>query len=497
MRENVITIPAMLFAILLLAVSLMGTVQAEDETEIKEFLPFTTGDYFEYDFDIESLLNDMVQNDEDFESYKDVTTKAKMTVKGTETVQVDSESKECWIIEFEMDMEYTLVDDEGNEYHNDMHMLEKEWWCTSTHATVKSEETEEAKMEISMAAGNRSGDDTLIIESVTVTVKEYTKIADEFPFPLKVGKTWSLDEEYTENTTTKSRDNIMGNMSDWEFEYEETSEVVTTNFEVISKNEVVAPAGNFTTLKIKGQEKGEAEYMFTYFDVNGMDVQEEAYDEDGTLAFIIKLKGYTFVSSTDTDSDGVVDIRDAFPGDASETADTDSDGVGDNGDAFPNDENETKDTDGDGMGDNADVFPSDANETVDTDGDGVGDNGDTFPNDKNESKDTDSDGVGDNADVFPSDANETVDADDDGVGDNGDKFPTDAAASADSDSDGYPDEWNTGKTGADSTTGLKIDEYPQDAKKYKKAEDSPGFGLVLVGVALLLGAVIISRRSGR
>ena len=475
MRENVITIPAMLFAILLLAVSLMGTVQAEDETEIKEFLPFTTGDYFEYDFDIESLLNDMVQNDEDFESYKDVTTKAKMTVKGTETVQVDSESKECWIIEFEMDMEYTLVDDEGNEYHNDMHMLEKEWWCTSTHATVKSEETEEAKMEISMAAGNRSGDDTLIIESVTVTVKEYTKIADEFPFPLKVGKTWSLDEEYTENTTTKSRDNIMGNMSDWEFEYEETNEVVTTNYEVISGNEVVTPAGNFTTLKIKGQEKGEAEYMFTYFDVNGMDVQEEAYDEDGTLAFIIKLKGYTFVSSTDTDSDGAVDIRDAFPSDASETADTDSDGVGDNGDAFPNDENETKDTDGDGMGDNADVFPSDANETVDTDGDGVGDNGDTFPNDKNESKDTDGDGMGDN----------------------GDKFPTDAAASADSDSDGYPDEWNTGKTGADSTTGLKIDEYPQDAKKYKKAEDSPGFGLVLVGVALLLGAVIISRRSGR
>lgn len=475
MRENVITIPAMLFAILLLAVSLMGTVQAEDETEIKEFLPFTTGDYFEYDFDIESLLNDMVQNDEDFESYKDVTTKAKMTVKGTETVQVDSESKECWIIEFEMDMEYTLVDDEGNEYHNDMHMLEKEWWCTSTHATVKSEETEEAKMEISMAAGNRSGDDTLIIESVTVTVKEYTKIADEFPFPLKVGKTWSLDEEYTENTTTKSRDNIMGNMSDWEFEYEETNEVVTTNYEVISGNEVVTPAGNFTTLKIKGQEKGEAEYMFTYFDVNGMDVQEEAYDEDGTLAFIIKLKGYTFVSSTDTDSDGAVDIRDAFPSDAAETADTDSDGVGDNGDAFPNDENETKDTDGDGMGDNADVFPSDANETVDTDGDGVGDNGDTFPNDKNESKDTDGDGMGDN----------------------GDKFPTDAAASADSDSDGYPDEWNTGKTGADSTTGLKIDEYPQDAKKYKKAEDSPGFGLVLVGVALLLGAVIISRRSGR
>ena len=475
MRKNVRMIPALLFAMLLLAVSLMCTVQAEDEMEIKEFLPFTTGDYFDYDYDIESLLNDLVRNDDDFESYKDVTTKAKMTVKGTETVQVGDESMECWILEFEMEMEYTLVGDEGEEYHNDLHALGKEWQCTSTHSTVKGETTEEMKMEISQPAGNRSGDDTIIIESVAVTVTEYTKIAEKAPFPLKVGKTWSESEEYTENTTTKSRDNMMGNMSDWEFEYEETNEVVTTNFEIISRNEVVTPAGNFTALKIKEQKKGDAEYSFTYLDFNGMDVQEEAYDEDGTLVFIFKLKGYTFVSSTDADGDGVVDIRDAFPSDAAETVDTDGDGVGDNGDAFPNDENESKDTDGDGTGDNADRFPNDANETVDTDGDGVGDNADRFPND----------------------ANETADTDGDGVGDNDDKFPADAAASTDSDSDGYPDGWNTGKTEADSTTNLTIDEYPLDVGKFKKEEASPGFGLVLVAAALLLGTVIVAGRSRR
>ena len=44
------------------------------------------------------------------------------------------------------------------------------------------------------------------------------------------------------------------------------------------------------------------------------------------------------------------------------------------------------DVDGDGVGDVCDAFPSDASETTDTDGDGIGDNGDL---------DDDNDGVPD------------------------------------------------------------------------------------------------------
>ncbi|MDA9950707.1 S8 family serine peptidase, partial [Luminiphilus sp.] len=40
---------------------------------------------------------------------------------------------------------------------------------------------------------------------------------------------------------------------------------------------------------------------------------------------------------TDSDGDGVADVDDAFPDDATETTDTDGDGVGDNADDFPND----------------------------------------------------------------------------------------------------------------------------------------------------------------
>ena len=119
----------------------------------------------------------------------------------------------------------------------------------------------------------------------------------------------------------------------------------------------------------------------------------------------------------DDDGDGVIDIRDAYPLDATESADSDSDGVGDNADAFPNDPAEIADRDGDGVGDNSDVFPDDPLETVDSDLDGVGDNADPWPEDSRESADTDADGIGDNADPDP---------DNDNVPGDMDLFPLDA-----------------------------------------------------------------------
>merc|ERR1711998_715468 len=132
----------------------------------------------------------------------------------------------------------------------------------------------------------------------------------------------------------------------------------------------------------------------------------------------------------DTDGDGVLDINDAFPNDASETVDSDSDGVGDNADVFPNDPTESVDSDGDGVGDNADAFPYNPAETSDSDGDSIGDNSDVFPNDPTEFADEDGDGVGDNADRFPADPSEDTDTDGDGVGDNADDFPEDPDRSA-------------------------------------------------------------------
>ncbi len=90
----------------------------------------------------------------------------------------------------------------------------------------------------------------------------------------------------------------------------------------------------------------------------------------------------------DSDADGVLDLEDDVPLDASETVDTDDDGVGNNADA---------DDDNDGVDDADDAFPLDPKESVDTDGDGIGDNADP---------DDDNDGTLDTDDPCPLDPND-------------------------------------------------------------------------------------------
>lgn len=69
----------------------------------------------------------------------------------------------------------------------------------------------------------------------------------------------------------------------------------------------------------------------------------------------------------DSDGDGIVDLADAFPEDASDWRDRDGDGIGDAADP---------DDDGDGVADAEDRFPFDPTEWEDLDGDGIGDNRD-------------------------------------------------------------------------------------------------------------------------
>ena len=91
--------------------------------------------------------------------------------------------------------------------------------------------------------------------------------------------------------------------------------------------------------------------------------------------------------ATDTDGDGSVDGRDAFPNDMAASVDSDGDGAPDDWNAGFTAADSTSgliidgDDDNDGIDDDADAFPIDAFENQDSDGDGLGDNKDAFPND--------------------------------------------------------------------------------------------------------------------
>jgi len=131
-------------------------------------------------------------------------------------------------------------------------------------------------------------------------------------------------------------------------------------------------------------------------------------------------------SDSDDDNDGVPDIYDAFPLDATESIDTDGDGIGNNldydddndlivdvDDKFPLDANESLDLDLDGLGNSVDL---------DDDGDGTIDLEDPQPNNPNitGNEDSDGDGIRDLEDAFPYDPSEHNDLDGDGIGDNAD-----------------------------------------------------------------------------
>ena len=132
-----------------------------------------------------------------------------------------------------------------------------------------------------------------------------------------------------------------------------------------------------------------------------MRVTDERKHDGFCHAIRIKIQDTPHVDE-DSDGDGVTDLEDDVPLDASETVDSDDDGLGNHVD--PDDDN-------DGVADLDDAFPFDPLETLDTDGDGLGDNADV---------DDDNDGVPDVEDAFPLDESEWSDTDGDGVGDNAD-----------------------------------------------------------------------------
>ena len=225
-------------------------------------------------------------------------------------------------------------------------------------------------------------------------------------------------DSWTENVQSKSewtfKDRV--NDGDWEnFESGSEWDNYSTNIEILGQSRITEADGTaHSCMKYRRTVVGEGSYTLSHMSKGGMIAKVEKYSSDGSLDQL-----WTMTSSTwDSDLDGVLDHKDDFPYDSSESKDTDSDGVGDNSDAFPTDANESTDSDGDGVGDIKDAMPNNANETLDSDGDGVGDNSDAFPLDPSEHSDSDADGVGDNQDAFPNDPTETKDSDGDGVGDN-------------------------------------------------------------------------------
>ncbi|PKG86006.1 hypothetical protein CXF85_04345 [Colwellia sp. 75C3] len=208
-------------------------------------------------------------------------------------------------------------------------------------------------------------------------------------------------------------------------------------------------------------------------DVNSPDITFVDTDGDG------QADTGGLAPDSDDDNDGVIDLDDVFPLNASESSDLDFDTIGDNTDT---------DIDGDNVLNEDDLFPYDALESIDTDGDGIGnyrdedDDGDSLK-DETEAllgtdplkSDTDGDGVFDNADALPLDSSERFDTDKDNIGNNSDNCPLIANTfQINSDNDAFGDACDTD----DDNDGVldDADDFPTDATKFNAVDaDNDGW----------------------
>ena len=257
--------------------------------------------------------------------------------------------------------------------------------------------------------------------------------------------------------------------------------------------------------------------------IAGASLTSDCLDEN---RYLYKSGSTLIMVDYDSDNDGVIDFKDAFPNDHTQTTDSDGDGYGDSSIGnFPDScvlgfGNSTldvfgcPDSDGDGVSDNGDAFPRDNSQSTDFDNDGYGDNltgfkGDSCPqlfgfsnrNNTYGCPDTDFDGWADSQDFLPYDSSQWQDTDGDGYGDqlNGfegdscltefgksstdrfgcpdmdldltsdknDAFPNNPTQITDRDGDGYGDNQTIGAT--------QVDNFPSDTTQWNDT-DNDGYG---------------------
>ena len=304
---------------------------------------------------------------------------------------------------------------------------------------------------------------------VRVSADNGTKEIDLMDIQGEVSGLYIIDDGATLLATSVSGQLLKYSTADWS----STGDATLSNGGIIRSviqsddGELLVGTHNGYLTRVNGTSLSEIESFSSLGDVVGI--------KSGLGSSFFALASFSDKSDilmfdTDNDGDGVVDVVDAFPNDATQQTDQDGDGYGDNSngnnaDRFPEDPSQWLDSDGDGKGDNpdgtnGDAFPNNEDQYIDSDGDGYGDNklglnGDTFPSDSTQWSDSDGDGLGDN----PNGTNP-----DDCIDSPGNSYK-DRVGCPDSDNDGY----SNPRQGEITCSGINPngpDNYPQDPTQW-------------------------------
>jgi hypothetical protein len=252
----------------------------------------------------------------------------RVSVGASEYVNVGGEDIEAYVLNRDMDIRYTITDeDQQIETEMVITVESRELISKNTFRTVGMKET--SKEIITATYGDEFGTSVSVIETETVTEDEYLEIEYTGSFPMKVGDKWTYTVTYSSTMAERSRYKYDTEpYSDWdEFTFEDTM-TEPREFEVVSSKDMEVPSGTFEVFEITSQVPGEFEMEVEYMDASGLIVQMESRI-DSEPELIMKLKEFKMDNRKDSDEDGVMDFRDAFPTDKAASVDKDGDGYPD------------------------------------------------------------------------------------------------------------------------------------------------------------------------
>ena len=325
-------VTSLLVLLILPMCSILGTA-SESETygfdQIGSPLYLEKGDHLDYEVDVTPMIQSMIEEEgSDSATYEDVSTSLETTIQGIETMTIDGKSVETHIEMIEMNVKFTIVDEEmGVMSTMDIHTQAKEWINRVTSRTVRSEETSTSIMVMTYGEGEYTSTST--IESQTITSKVYSAIDEADPFPLESGMKWSSEETYNLDVTEMSRYRYEDEeFSDWDIMDSSGTVIETFDNEVLPEKVISTANGDIKVIAIESRVTGSPDFEIKYFDMYGMVAQEETYQNEEPV-LIITIREWDCKNLQDADGDEIIDILDDFPEDRSASVDSDKDGYPD------------------------------------------------------------------------------------------------------------------------------------------------------------------------
>jgi len=285
-----------IFLICLISIAPFASSESNSDFTVDNEEPdMTTGDYFLYELDMSGMLESMEDEDID-EVVENSNSGMRMEYGGDSCLQTGWDDCNIGLLSWELNVTMTLS--EGSGIDNDQIVMLMKLEMTIVSTETKSQDTSVNTIDSWFTVDGEPYHQEIVMTEVAMTTKESVE-----PEQLKVGDTWTTEEE----VETTYNEKLRTNGGDWEHEDEVTEIVeVTTNYNAESVSNVYIGDTSYQTMKIKSEEIGSEEMEYIYTAGSGMPVKMESY-QDGSLQMIATLSEYSWAnepsqaSETDTD----------------------------------------------------------------------------------------------------------------------------------------------------------------------------------------------------